>query len=716
MKSFLRIFKYILPQWRRMIVIGATAVLIGILFSLSFATVVPLLKVMMGEEGLHGWVDRKICKWRYGVEFYVPETTDFTEGADRDIAHYLRIIRIDDGSAAEKAGLKPEDRIVGVGAYLVGENVKAVSRARLLEELATTEEDLLAVQLRRLDKEATLLEQKQVQLGVPAKAAYMEYLQKALSFMPRGDVSANKERAVVLIIILMVAVTIVRCVARFYQNYLAEKVVQFAIAEMREDAFAHAMEMPVGFFASEGTSDTVSRMVTDISGMGKGVKVLLGKALREPIKAFFILACAMWISLELTLIFMCGAVVIVVLAALLGKKIKKYSRRSLQTIALMLGKLEETIAGLPVVKVYNRQQHERLAYRGVNRRFLRHTLRIAKVKSATGPVMEVLGVMAGSAALLVGAHWVTSADMQASMFFGLLVLLGAAAESVRKTSDVWNKIQQANAAAERVFSIVDEPAESEKPGAVELPPLKEKIVFQDVRFTYPKSDTPALKGINLEVRAGQNLALVGPNGAGKTTLVNLIPRFYNVDGGSILIDDVDVRECTLRSLRSQIGLVGQNVVTFNDTIAANIAYGKKDASMHEVVEAARHAFVHEFVTPLPDGYETVIGEHGAGFSGGQLQRIAIARAILKNPPILIFDEATSQVDADSEAKIHKALSELMQNRTCFVIAHRFSTLQSADTIVVMNDGRIVAQGAHDDLIKTCSVYQSLYETQMISSR
>jgi subfamily B ATP-binding cassette protein MsbA len=223
-----------------------------------------------------------------------------------------------------------------------------------------------------------------------------------------------------------------------------------------------------------------------------------------------------------------------------------------------------------------------------------------------------------------------------------------------------------------------------------------------------------LKGVNLVVKAGHNIAIVGPNGSGKTTLVNLLPRFYDADSGSILIDGRDIRNGTLKSLREQIGMVTQTTVTFNDTIAANIAYAKSDATMAEIIDAARRSFAHEFIEPLPNGYNTIIGEHGAGLSGGQLQRIVIARAILKNPPILIFDEATSQVDADSEAKIHKAIEEVMKERTSFIIAHRFSTITTADMIVVMDDGRIVAQGQHDELIENCGLYQSLYETQLLT--
>jgi len=296
-----------------------------------------------------------------------------------------------------------------------------------------------------------------------------------------------------------------------------------------------------------------------------------------------------------------------------------------------------------------------------------------------------------------------------------LVLLGAAADSVRKTSGIWNRVQEANAASERVFSVIDTPVEFEVPGAVELPPLKSKVEFRAVVFTYPGSSSPVLKGINLTVSAGHNVAIVGPNGSGKTTLANLMPRFYDPDSGQVLIDGKDIRDATLRSLRSQIGMVTQDVVTFNDTIATNIAYGKPGATEREIIAAAKRSFAHEFISPLPDGYDSEIGEQGAGLSGGQLQRIIIARAILNDPAILIFDEAMSQVDADSEAKIHKAIEEIMQDRTSFIIAHRFSTVITADVIVVMDDGKIVAQGQHEELIQTCPLYQSLYETQLVKA-
>ncbi|MDH4240069.1 MAG: ABC transporter ATP-binding protein/permease [Phycisphaerae bacterium] len=713
MKAFNRIFKYIWPQWHRLVVIVVSAMMIGMLFAFSIGTILPLLKVMMGEEGLHGWVDRLISKDRYGISFYVPDKIDMS---DPNVVYHLRVTAVEEKGHAAIAGLEQGDVIVSVlSTPSAPEAAGKVPSTQLLEKLATAESNTkLSILFKRLNAESRM-ENKELKIATGRKPFYADFIQQAIGFVPREQSRENARKAVIFIILMMAVFTVIRCTARFYQDYTAEKVVDTSLAHLREDMFAHSMEIEAGFFTDQGTSDTVSRLIRDTTAIGSGLKMIFGKALREPLKAVGMTAVAMAIDYKLTLIFLCGAPLALYTLSKLGKKIKRATRKTLQSWAKMLGKLQEVISAIKVVKVYNCQPYEQQDFITVNHKLLRQQFRIAKLDSMAGPILETLGMIAGSVGLVLGAQWVYENKMTPTEFFTFLIALGATAESFRKTSDVWNKVQQANAAAERVYFVLDQQPEVEVPDAFELAPLQDRIEFIDVVFTYPQAETPALKEVNLSVPAGHTVAIVGPNGSGKTTLANLIPRFYDPDSGRILIDGKNIREATLFSLRSQIGLVTQNVVTFNDTIAANIAYGRPGSTREEVISAAKGAFAHEFISPLPDGYDTVIGEHGAGLSGGQLQRIVIARAILKNPGILIFDEATSHIDADSEAKIHRAIEKIMKGRTSFIIAHRFSTVISANVIVVMNEGRIIAQGQHDELIQTCPLYQSLYETQLVKA-
>jgi ABC-type multidrug transport system fused ATPase/permease subunit len=673
------------------------------------------------------------------VDIYLPDAADVMTGRAQTLTHTLWVTGVEENCLAHLVGLQIDDRIVGVGAHLPPEEELTIPASKLLKELAAGNEAQITVEIERSDPNNKPIRQT-LTFHTPSDEGFISELdwsrirrtrwslnlalvskaQWAVGFLPREQDQASKTDAVVFIIIAMGVLTVIRCLAKFYQGYMAHKVMQVAITGMREDAFGHAIEMPMGYFANERPTDTISRIIRDTNVMASSIKTMLGRALREPLNALFMLICAMLLSWQLVLIFLCMGPFVVGLIAFFGKKMKRATKKSLVAGSEMLAKLNGVMGGLKVVKVYNRQDYERANFKTINNRLLKQLLTIAKVNAATTPTLEVFGMIGGALALVVGVHWITQSAttgnrIEGPEFFALLVLLGAAAESVRKASGVWNRIQEANAAAERVFAVMDAPIESESSNAVPLQPVKDKIEFVDVAFTYPGERSQVLKGVNLTVQAGHNVAIVGPNGSGKTTLADLLPRLYDTDSGRILIDGKDIREASLASLRGQIAMVTQNIVTFNDTIRDNIAYGNVDAGIQEIEEAAKRAYAHEFISTLPQGYDTVIGEHGTGLSGGQLQRIVIARAILKDPPILIFDEATSQVDADSEAKIHNAIEEVMRNRTTFIIAHRFSTVISADVIVVMDDGRIVAQGQHDELIKSCRLYQSLYETQLVKS-
>ncbi len=731
MKPLRQTFQYVWPQWPRLIVVFVSVLIFSMLLAASFMAIIPLLTVMMGGEGLHGWVDRNTCERQYGLRFTTPNLIDLAVMSDEPLRNHLDVISVEKNSLASRAGIKENDLVADVN-NIAGEGTESqVPYTTLLIQLARASKETISVKLLRRSSDGTMASQR-IELTTPLNDAYVKSLnwgvfrtlqwrvslaglnvaRWAVSFLPREQTTKDQIRIVMIIMLAMVVLTLIRCTAKFYQDYLGEKIVQVAVNRLREDVFAHLIHMPMSAFARERPSDAISRIVRDTTIMGNAIKVLLSKGLREPSAALALAAWAMWLNWKLTLIFLCAAPFVLAALATFGSKMKKATRRSLVVGSEMLAKLQEAMAGLRIVKVYNRQQYEQQVFTRINDRMLKQLLRISKVEAATHPVLEVFGMVAGAGAIVVGMSWVLGGG-DGPEFLALLALLGASAESVRKTSDIWNRVQQANGAAERVFEVLEQPLEFEKPNAIALPAVRGNVEFRDVVFTYPGTEQPTLGGVNLSVTAGHKVAVVGPNGSGKTTLVNLLPRFYDPDSGRVLIDGHDVTDVTLKSLREQIGMVTQDVITFNDTITANIAYGRHDATQEEIVEAAKRAFAHEFISQMPNGYNTVIGEHSTGLSGGQLQRIIIARAILKNPAILIFDEATSQVDADSEAKIHQAIEESTRGRTTFLIAHRFSTVISADVIVVMNGGRIIAQGEHEQLMRTCPIYQRLYETQLI---
>ncbi|MCF7973708.1 MAG: ABC transporter ATP-binding protein/permease [Phycisphaerae bacterium] len=722
MKAFNRIFDYIWPQWHRVVLTIGCALIVAILLSVSYLTVIPILKVMIKTEGLHPWIESKVCANLYGIKFNGLTTT---------------ISEIDKLSLSFKSGLRQGDLIIGV-APPSDPNLSELSYSTLVQHLANCTEPSITLRIAR-DSNEVLGERDSLSLALITphepnaikdlgwkwakrtkwniEGAVLAKGQQIISHLPRDTSPAGKMKAIILIIEIMLFVTFLRCIAKYFQAYIAEKIVQVTVTNMRQDVFSHILRMPLGYFTNERPSDAMSRIVKDTAEMSHALKIMFGKAIREPMNAVVGLGVAMCLSWQLTLIFMGGTPLVLIIVGQFGKRMKRASRKTLEAGAQMLSKLQESVSGLQVVKVYNQQDNEVSTFQTINNRLLKQQLRISRIASATSPALEIIGMAAACGALIVGARWVTqsSEHINGENFLTLLVVLGASAESARKASDVWNKVQKADAAAERVFYLMDQTLEVDIPNAPLLKTLTRSIEFKDVTFAYPGTTATVLNHINITIHAGETIAVVGPNGSGKSTLASLLPRFYDPDSGQILLDGQDIHAFKLSSLRNQIGMVTQHAVSFNNTVAYNIAYARPDASQEDIIQAAKQAFAHEFIQALPNGYDTIIGERGTGLSGGQLQRIVIARAILKNPAILIFDEATSQVDAESEAKIHSAIEELMVNRTTFIIAHRFSTVVAADQIVVIDKGRVAAKGTHQELIKTCKVYQGLYETQLIQS-
>jgi subfamily B ATP-binding cassette protein MsbA len=407
--------------------------------------------------------------------------------------------------------------------------------------------------------------------------------------------------------------------------------------------------------------------------------------------------------------------VVVGSARRIGREVRQTTRRGQDKLAEIQNILHETITGNRIVKAFGMELWETLRFRGAAKRLFRANLRSVSAAAISSPLMDVLGAIAVAVLLWVGRIEIQRGVFNAGTFLVFIVAVFKLYDPVRKFALFWNNFQQAAGASQEIFRVLDEKDEvKEKPAATVLPPFESSVKFEQVRFCY-EDDTERciLDGVDLDVKRGEVVALVGSSGAGKSTLVHLIPRFFDVTTGKLLIDGHDVRDVTLASLRSQIGIVTQETILFNDTVRNNIAYGQPHVSTDAVVQAAQAALAHDFIQKLPEGYNTMIGERGVRLSGGERQRLAIARAILKNAPILILDEATSALDSESEALVQAALGNLMAGRTVFVIAHRLATIRGASRIVVLENGTIADIGTHDALINRLGPYRRLYDLQFV---
>jgi subfamily B ATP-binding cassette protein MsbA len=447
------------------------------------------------------------------------------------------------------------------------------------------------------------------------------------------------------------------------------------------------------------------------------VSETVGDLLQEGLGVFGYAALLFYYDARLAIVCVTAAPIIVYPLAKLGRRLRKTSRRSQEALEHLTHVAGEAYTGHRIVKAFGAEAREDAKFRKASDELYRTNMRVTRIVSVLPPIMEMLGAFAIAGALYYGAHSIAAGRLTSGEFAAFVAALLFMYGPIKKLSRVNASLQQAIAAAERIFEVLDRHTEvRERPGAAVLQPFHESVEFREVLFAYDDQARPILKGVSFTVARGQVVALVGRSGAGKTTMMNLVPRFFDVTGGGILIDGVDVRDVTLTSLRAQIGIVTQETILFDDTVSSNIAYGRPDASRAEIEAAARAAHAHEFIATLSRGYNTMIGERGQRLSGGQRQRLAIARALLKNSPILILDEATSSLDTESELLVQEALANLMKDRTSFVIAHRLSTVRKADSIIVMDRGRIVDIGRHDELLARGGLYTRLHDLQLVSSR
>ena len=515
-----------------------------------------------------------------------------------------------------------------------------------------------------------------------------------------------------IVAIVILGIFLFKGVLMFFQNFIMNIISQRVVRDVRNSIYRKFQELPLEFFSKKRAGELISRITNDAGLLGNALSSGLKDLIYQSMQVVIFAGIAFFINYKLAFISLVIFPLIIYPIWKVGKKIRKLSVTTQERMADLNTAISETVSGVKVVKGFCREGYEAERFARINSAYCKYMLKSIKRSLLLSPSTEFIGVLAAVSIFILGGREVIEGRLSFGVFGLFLASLMSMVRPFKRLSQVHSLNQQAIAASQRIYQVLEMQSEiKEKPSAVAISPPKKEIVFEDVYFKYQGASDYILKGVSFKVNIGETVAIVGPSGTGKSTLVNLIPRFYDVSKGRITFDGIDIRDVKLSSLRQLIGIVTQDIILFNDTIKANIAYGCLDASFEEIQRAARQALADGFIRSLPQGYDTVVGDRGFKLSGGEKQRICIARAILKNPAVLILDEATSQLDAESEGIVQKALDNIMAGRTAFVIAHRLSTVINAVKIIVLDKGKIAAIGRHEYLLENSPVYQKLYKSQ-----
>lgn len=677
------------------------AVFVSVFYTFSVSSVIPLLKVIFAR-------DETLVDWMHRIE--VQRRLDVVIGADLP----------DDPTGLVLDHVRPDSRsaeILEDGDQLVAVDGEKYSSYEFMKFIAQhRSKDLEGVTILREDGATAT-----VDLKLRRYHWWSSALRRIVHILPSGRDAMSRWWTLVYVMLALVIVTSLSAGFRFLNEWFVAASVQKAMHDMRSSLAGHVLHLPVDWHANQPTGDTLGRFATDINKVEVGMTTLFGKMIQEPLKAAGVFTLTLLIDWKLLIVALIGIPIGALVIRSLGRAVKRAQKRASKSWGRLLDLLSERLTGVKVVKAYSMEDVESQRFDTEGKKLTHAQTNIEIVDAATKPALETLAVIGVAAFILYGGSRVFQNELEPNLFFAAVVCMGGLFDPVRKMGNVNNRLQQADASARRIYEMFDTPAEEPaemKSGTRELDVLESTIEFQDVTFAYPlKPDINVVDDVSFTIQKGQVVAVVGPNGSGKTTLMSLLMRFYEPQSGKILIDGKDVREYSLSSLRSHIGLVTQEAIVFSDTVLGNIAYGAPDASIEKVREAAKLAHIDDFVQDLKleadgsvsTGYHVLVSSRT--LSGGQRQRIALARAILRDPPILILDEATSQIDTESERKIQEAIEDVTRGRTTFIIAHRYSTISRADVIIVMNEGRVVDYGPHDELIASSPFYETLCRTQ-----